>query len=154
MITRRNTLAGLAALPALLQAVSAAAQTPVSNPSGPVLGSTVFHWNQTKPVKNANGEVRSLCKQPTATIDQLEMHITTLNPGSSPHPPHRHVNEELIILREGVVETLSNGAWVRVDSGSVIFNASNSLHGLRNIGAAPATYHVINWSPCQMKIKS
>jgi mannose-6-phosphate isomerase-like protein (cupin superfamily) len=156
MITRRNTLAGLAVLPALLQAAAAAAQTPAptSTPSGSLLGSTVFHWNQTKPVKNANGEVRSLCKQPTATIDQLEMHITTLNPGSSPHPPHTHVNEELIILREGLVETLSNGQWVRVEPGSVIFNASNSLHGLRNIGTAPATYHVINWSPDKTRIKS
>jgi quercetin dioxygenase-like cupin family protein len=57
------------------------------------------------------------------------------------------VNEELIIMREGSCETLSNGAWVKVEPGSVIFNASNSLHGLRNIGTTPATYHVINWSP-------
>jgi quercetin dioxygenase-like cupin family protein len=153
MITRRNTLVGLAALPALLQA---AAQTPASSAasSGPVLGPTVFHWNEMKPVKNDKGEVRSLCRQPTATIDQLEMHITTLNPGMVSHPPHTHVNEELIILREGLVETLSNGQWVRVEPGSVIFNASNSLHGLRNIGATPATYHVINWSPGKTKIES
>jgi hypothetical protein len=31
--------------------------------------------------------------------------------------------------------------------GSVIFNASNSLHGIRNVGTIPAVYHVINWSP-------
>ncbi len=59
----------------------------------------------------------------------------------------RHVNEELIIIREGNCETLSNGNWVKVGPGSVVFNASNSLHGFRNIGTTPATYHVINWSP-------
>jgi quercetin dioxygenase-like cupin family protein len=156
MITRREAITGLLALSAAMEVT---AQTP-GQAAAPafsgetVLGPTVFHWNEMKAVKNANGEVRSLCKTPTATLDQLEMHITTLNPGMSPHPPHRHVNEELIILRKGELETLSNGNWVRVEPGSVIFNASNSLHGLRNIGTTQATYHVINWSPDKTKIKS
>jgi quercetin dioxygenase-like cupin family protein len=147
MITRRNALVGLLALPAALQAAEAAGEEMV-------LGPTVFHWNEMKAVKTEKGEVRSLCKTPTATIDQLEMHITTLNPGMDSHPPHRHVNEELIILREGECETLSNGQWVKVEPGSVVFNASNSLHSFRNVGKTPATYHVINWSPDKTKIKS
>ncbi len=100
-----------------------------------------------RPVKTKVGEVRSLCKSPTATVDQLEMHVSTLNPGLESHPPHRHVNEELIVLRDGECETLSNGKWEKVTPGSVVFNASNSLHGFRNIGTTPATYHVVNWSP-------
>ncbi|MGA9670871.1 MAG: cupin domain-containing protein [Terracidiphilus sp.] len=141
MITRRDTLAGLLALPSALTSVATAAG------EQPILGPTVFNWNDMKPVKTATGEVRSLCKSPTATVDQLEMHVTTLNSGQTSHPPHRHVNEELIIIREGDCETLSNGNWVKVGPGSVVFNASNSLHGFRNIGTTPATYHVINWSP-------
>ena len=141
MITRRDAFAGLLAMPSALTAVAAAAS------EQPILGPTVFNWNDMKSVKNATGEVRSLCKGPTATLDQLEMHVTTLNPGQSPHPPHRHVNEELIIIREGDCETLSNGNWVKAGPGSVVFNASNSLHGFRNVGTTPATYHVINWSP-------
>jgi len=113
----------------------------------PILGPTVFDWNKMVATKTAVGEVRSLTRSPTATLDELEMHVTTLNPGQTSHPPHQHVNEELIILREGECETLSDGKWVKLGPGSVIFNASNSLHGLRNIGGTPATYHVINWSP-------
>lgn len=141
MITRRDALVGLLAAPAALKAFAAAAE------EQPILGPTVFHWEEMKAVKTNVGEVRSLCKAPTATLDQLEMHISTLNPGLESHPPHRHVNEELIILRDGECETLSNGKWVKVTPGSVVFNASNSLHGFRNIGTTPATYHVINWSP-------
>jgi quercetin dioxygenase-like cupin family protein len=140
-ITRRNLVAGLMAMPAALTAVAEAADTQ------PIMGPTVFNWNDMKPVKTATGEVRSLCKSPTATLDQLEMHVSTLNPGLMSHPPHRHVNEELIIIREGDCETLSDGRWIKVGPGSVVFNASNSLHGFRNVGAVPATYHVINWSP-------
>ena len=99
-----------------------------------------------KAAATPTGEVRSLYKGPTATLSELEMHVTTLNPGTISHPPHHHVNEELVILREGTVETLSDGKWVRLGPGSVIFNASDSLHGLRNVGTTPAVYHVINWS--------
>jgi quercetin dioxygenase-like cupin family protein len=74
------------------------------------------------------------------------MHITTLNPGVASHPPHTHPNEELVIIREGTVETLSGGTWKRVGPGSIIFNASNSPHALHNVGTTPAVYHVINWT--------
>ena len=75
----------------------------------------------------------------------MELHVTTLNPGQEPHPPHRHPNEEMVIIREGTVEVLVNGDWKRLGPGSVLFNASNQLHGLRNVGTIPAVYHVINW---------
>ena len=143
-MTRRNAVAGLLALPALLETLARADEAPSGQA---LLGPTVFEWNEMKAVKTATGEVRSLYKGPTATANQLEMHVSTLNPGLASHPPHRHVNEELIILREGECETLSDGKWVRVGPGSVVFNASNSLHGFRNVGTTPAVYHVINWSP-------
>ena len=143
MITRRDAVMGLLALPSGLSAFAAAAP----DAAQPIMGPTVFNWNDMKVVKNKVGERRSLCQRPTATLDELEMHVSTLNPGMLSHPPHRHVNEELIIIREGDCETLSDGKWVKCGSGSVVFNASNSLHGFRNIGTTPATYHVINWSP-------
>lgn len=144
-ITRREVFAGLVSLPAAVNALAGSSETKQGDL--PIMGSTVFNWNEMKPEKTATGEVRSVCKAPTATVEQLEIHVTTLNPGMEPHPPHRHVNEELIIIREGNCEALSNGSWVKVGPGSVVFNASNSLHGLRNIGAVPSVYHVINWSP-------
>jgi quercetin dioxygenase-like cupin family protein len=87
----------------------------------------------------------SIVKGPTVTLDELEMHVMTLNVGMEPHPPHKHPNEELVLLDKGTVEALINGEWKRVGPGSVIFNASNALHGLRNVGDAPAQYHVVSW---------
>ncbi len=109
-----------------------------------VMGSKVFDWNAMVDKPNKTGSVRTVCNTPTATLENLEIHISTLNPGMMPHPPHKHPNEELIILRQGTVETLSNGEWIRVGPGSVIFNGSNQPHGFRNVGTEPAIYHVVN----------
>src|SRR5678815_71379 len=111
-----------------------------------VMQSTAFDWNSIAVKQTEVGSVRQFFRTPTATLDELECHVTTLNPGLQSHPPHKHVNEELVIIREGTVEVLSEGAWKRVGPGSVVFNASNQMHALRNVGPTPAVYHVINWS--------
>jgi XRE family transcriptional regulator, regulator of sulfur utilization len=111
----------------------------------PVIGESAWSWNDLVAQKTAIGETRAIVKGPTATLDELEMHITTLNPGMASHPPHKHPNEELVIVDSGTVEALVNGEWKRLGPGSVILNASNVLHGLRNVGTTPAQYHVINW---------
>ena len=138
MITRRDLLVALSATAVTAGAFALADKTPV-------MGSAVFDWNTVQAKPTDVGSVRSFFKARTATLDELEMHVTTLEPGKTSHAPHRHPNEELIIVKQGTVETLSNGEWKRVGPGSVIFNASNQLHGLRNVGADEAIYHVINW---------
>jgi len=112
----------------------------------PVLGSAVFDWTSMEARPTATGSVRHVVQAPTATLQELEMHVTTLNPGASPHPPHRHADEELIIIREGTVDSLVNGQQRRVGPGSVIFQASNQEHGIKNVGETPAVYHVIRWN--------
>ena len=114
-------------------------------PKPALLGPSVFTWEEMKPHDTDVGTYAQITKGPTATLEELEMHVTTLKPGTSSHPPHQHPNEELVIIREGQVETLSGGVWKKVGPGGVIFNASNSLHALRNIGTTTAVYHVINW---------
>lgn len=138
MITRRDIIVAMIAIAATL---AVAATTGKTN----VLGSTTFDWNALEAKQTNVGSIRQLVKQPTATLQELEMHITTLNAGQTSHSPHRHPNEEVVIIKEGTVEAFINGEWKRLGPGSVIFNASNDLHGIRNVGDGPATYHVVNW---------
>ncbi len=119
-----------------------------------VMGSSVFDWTQLVIKKSAKGESRKVLQAPTATLDELEIHVTTLNPGEMAHPAHQHPDEELIIVKEGTVESLVNGELKRVGPGSVIFQAANQLHSIKNVGDVPATYHVIKWnSPGMLKLK-
>jgi quercetin dioxygenase-like cupin family protein len=111
-----------------------------------LMGSSIFDWTRLEVKKTAKGETRKVCQAPTATLDELECHITTLNPGEAAHPPHQHPDEEVIIVKEGTVESLVNGELKIVGPGSVIFQAANQMHTIRNAGDVPATYHVIKWN--------
>jgi XRE family transcriptional regulator, regulator of sulfur utilization len=145
-ITRRDLFVAAIAAAATLAGVAAASAR------GAVLSSTVFDWTAMNAQPNKTGSVRKVVQMPTATLDELEIHITTLNPGETPHPPHKHPDEELLIVKEGTVESLVNGELKRVGPGSVIFQAANQLHAIRNVGDGPATYHVIKWnSPGMLK---
>ena len=96
-----------------------------------------------QPVSTTNGVRRTLFDAPTATLDKLHCHITTLNPGQNSGEPRRHLQEEVIIIKEGTVEASVDGRTQTVGPGSVIFFAANAVTRLRNAGNSPATYTVI-----------
>lgn len=145
-MTRRDVLVAVTAIGATLAAVT------IVPARTEVLSSSIFDWNSMTAQANKTGTVRRVCQAPTATLDELEIHITTLNPGETPHPPHKHPDEELVIVKEGTVESLVNGQLQRVGAGSVVFQASDQMHSIRNVGDGPATYHVIKWnSPGMLK---
>jgi quercetin dioxygenase-like cupin family protein len=132
-------------VPALLALASftlPAADTPA--PPRPTLGSTVFAWEDLKVRPSAVGERRDVANNPTDTLSVFECHITTLNPGKSSHLPHRHPQEELIIVKEGTLEVHIDGRTQRAGPGSVFFYASNHAHAVTNVGDTRATYWVIN----------
>jgi XRE family transcriptional regulator, regulator of sulfur utilization len=108
--------------------------------------STVYDWSTADTKPNEWGGARQVMRAPTPTLDELEIHISTLSPGKSPHAPHQHQHEELLILKEGTLETFQSGTTRRVGPGGIIFQASNELHNVTNVGQTPATYFVIGWT--------
>jgi quercetin dioxygenase-like cupin family protein len=130
---------------ALIAFVSgAAAATAATPPAPPPLGSTAVSWEEIE-ARTGKGNSRPIFRSPTATLEELEMHVTHLAPGKEPHPPHQHPEEEVVIIREGTIEALQNGQTRRLGPGSVLFQASNQRHGLRNVGTVPAVYHVVRF---------
>jgi XRE family transcriptional regulator, regulator of sulfur utilization len=118
----------------------------------PQMRSSVFEWSGIEAKQTKTGARRDFFDSPVATLDRLECHVTTINPGEAPHAPHKHPEEELIVIKEGTIEAMQNGVTKRVGPGSIIFEASNEHHGMRNVGETPATYYVIKWfSPGVLK---
>ena len=76
--------------------------------------STTFEWVSLEAKPTQTGARRDVMRAPTPTLDELEIHITTLNVGQVSHPPHQHPAEELLIVKDGMVETLQNGKATRL----------------------------------------
>lgn len=142
MISRRDCIVALVVACTTLVTVAWAQST-----SRPVLHSTLFDWEKIKPQETSTGAKRNIFADRTATLDQLSCHATTVNPGMASHPPHKHVEEELIIIKEGAFEVMQNGKITQVGPGSVIFEASDEMHGMRNVGEVPGTYFVVKFWP-------
>lgn len=142
MITRRDFCV------AAISALVAVAGIALAESNGkPVMHSCVFNWADLKVTPTKQGARRAVFDAPTPTLAEFECHITTLNPGESPHPPHHHADEELMIIKAGTLEALQGDKTNIVTAGGIIFEASNELHGLRNIGPDAATYFVLRFSP-------
>jgi quercetin dioxygenase-like cupin family protein len=105
----------------------------------------VFEWSSLQPVKIPNGERRQVFDGPTATVDKLHCHVTSLAAGQTSGAPRRHLEEEVLIVKEGQVEVHIDGRTQNAGAGSVLFFAAGAVTALRNIGDGPATYYVINY---------
>ena len=148
MITRRDV--GIA----MATAVSTGALLLAGGAQKAAMGPRAIAWDSLKVETTKVGARRQVFQEPTATLDELEMHITTLNPGEWPHPPHTHPDEELIIVKEGTIESILEGKTTPLGPGGIIFHASNQPHTVKNTGTAPATYYVIKWnSPGMLKAR-
>ena len=83
---------------------------------------------------------RDILEGHTRAGDYLEAHETVLEPNAMPHPPHRHVGEELFLISKGTLEVTIAGKRTQLGPGSAFFIASNEEHSICNVGSAPAQY--------------
>ena len=132
--------------PIALLVISTIATVSFAADPAPKIGSTVFTWESRVPHPTGVGERREVSRNPTATLDEFECHISTLNPEKQSHPPHTHPQEELIFLTKGHLKVHANNTDRIVGPGSVFFFASQDPHNVSNTGDEPATYFVFNFA--------
>jgi mannose-6-phosphate isomerase-like protein (cupin superfamily) len=89
---------------------------------------------------------------PTPNLGVMRVHASVLMPGHSPHPPHAHAEEELLIVLDGRGELLlgknddpDRAERVPVSTGSMAYYPAWQFHSLRNSGEAPITYLMFKW---------
>lgn len=94
------------------------------------------------PVKGKGPFSRAVLNGQTRKGWKIEMHETELAAGQMPHAAHHHVHEELMLVREGIMEVTISGKSQRLGPGGVAYVASNEEHGWKNVGETPAHYFV------------
>jgi len=70
-----------------------------------------------------------------------------IDPGKTPHAPHTHVEEEIMIVESGHGEIFCDGKTTMVGPGSVMFTTPNAPHGINNTGKTPLVFYFVKWAP-------
>lgn len=88
----------------------------------------------------------------TANVADMESHVSVLDPGHSPHPPHCHVEEELLVVLDGeaeiVIPSSQDDEALRVErltAGGLAYYPAYQHHTIRNASARPVTYVMLKW---------
>jgi quercetin dioxygenase-like cupin family protein len=124
-------------LPALAAAANATAQ------DKKVLPAKVYRYEDLPVKENGQNKSRAVLDGATHSGFPIEVHMTALGPGQMPHPPHKHADEEMLMLRTGQLDVTFGGQTTRITAGSVIYVASMVEHGWKNTGPDVAEYFVI-----------
>jgi len=96
----------------------------------------------------------------TPNTQSMSAHVSVLSPGCMPHPPHAHVEEEILVVLDGEAEILigdgpdPEAARVeRVPAGAFSYYPAYQYHTIRNAGARPVTYLMFKWRGAPAEIE-
>jgi quercetin dioxygenase-like cupin family protein len=114
---------------------------------GPALASGVHRLRLPLPGPGASGwQTHPAFSGSTADLAEVSCHASVLAPGHTPHPPHAHDEEELLLVLAGEVELLfAQDAGEPLRAGELVYYPAGFVHTLRAAGSGPATYVMFKW---------
>ncbi len=74
-----------------------------------------------------------------------------LEPGKTPHAPHTHIEEEVMVIESGKGVISVDGKETPIGPGSAMYTAPNVPHGIVNTGDTPIVFYFIKWAPATGK---
>jgi (S)-ureidoglycine aminohydrolase len=111
------------------------------------LPARVYHLSQLASAKDSSRDRVQLMDGPTSVLSNLEAHLTILEPGKAAHPPHTHSNqEELIIVKEGLLKVTVAGKSKTLSAGGVAYSLPGDEHGAVNAGRGKASYYIVKYT--------
>lgn len=81
----------------------------------------------------------------TGTKDALSA-IAIINPGMEIHPPHKHSEEEYLLIHSGTGIWSIKGKDFTAKAGDMLYAKPGDLHGLKNTGKTPLKFSVVKWN--------
>ena len=98
-----------------------------------------------RPAMRTFGDLRVFMQGPTGMMKSLESGNVYLKKGESPHPPHRHIDEEIMLVTQGSGEIVVDGQVTKVNPGSMMYTGSNVEHGIVNTGDGELVFYYFKW---------
>ena len=141
-MNRRRFLAATAVLPnALMQAQGQITHVETVRNGAPLKSSVVKGRTLPAEGNSPGARARVNFNGPTGQLAALASGAVTLEPGARPHPPHRHPEEELMIVAAGNGEIVVDGVVTQVEAGDMMYAEANVLHGITNTGSTRMTFY-------------
>lgn len=109
------------------------------------LSNAVMNEGSAKLTHEEFGDLRVYFDGPTPQMKSVTAGSLRLKPGMSPHAPHQHPEEEIMVVTEGTGEISVEGKVTRVAPGSMMFCAAGKLHGIVNTGKTPLLFYYWKW---------
>ena len=109
------------------------------------LPNSVLNLDQSKLEKQPFGDLRTYYDGPTGQLKSMTAGSLLLKAGMSPHAPHEHPEEEIMVVSEGSGEISVEGKVTKVGPGSMMYCAANCLHGIVNTGKTPLLFYFYKW---------
>jgi mannose-6-phosphate isomerase-like protein (cupin superfamily) len=134
--------AGVTRLDAQQPAAAAAAETSVEKL--PVMKTQHFRYDALPVTSNGKNKRLDMFRAKTHTGFKIQSHSSDIAPGEVNHPPHQHLREEMMLIREGTIELTVAGKAYRLEPGDVGVIGSNEMHNARNVGTTRALYFIVN----------
>jgi len=82
---------------------------------------------------------------PTDQLQNMIVGNLLLDAGMSPHPPHKHPEEEIMLVTEGNGEIFVDGTAYRVGPGSMMYCAGDKFHTITNTGTGKMLFYFWKW---------
>ena len=98
-----------------------------------------------KLTKDPFGDLRIYFEGSTDQVTSMTAGSLKLKPGMSPHPPHKHPEEEFMVITEGTGDLLVDVKTTKVGPGTMMYCAGNKLHGITNTGKIPLLFYFYKW---------
>jgi quercetin dioxygenase-like cupin family protein len=113
--------------------------------AAPKLPDSTTEEKEAKLTKEPFGDLRIYYDGPTDQLKSMTAGSLRLNPGTEPHPPHKHPEEEFMLIAEGSGEIKVDGKLKKVGPGVMMYCAANKLHGIVNTGKSPLLFYFWKW---------
>jgi mannose-6-phosphate isomerase-like protein (cupin superfamily) len=85
----------------------------------------------------------------TPNASDMACHVSVLSPGVTPHPPHGHVEEEILVMLAGEADLTIVGGPIpgthRLRPGTFVYYPAQQSHTITAAGDGPATYLMFKW---------